>query len=233
MSVQPKLTTFILIMFLILFIGIPLVQAAVLPDNMEAMTAHAYVPEPNLRITAKGILGSDGTRFESETVTAKLPGDELVTQATTKLTYSEFDNKVIDASRDRNVIQYLAKADGIFKHPLVAKRGEKESLWLPINVEAGAEWKSAWGSRRRVMQSGLTVETAAGLFEGCMMIEYDVYAGGTGIERHYIAPGVGLVKVMSLKGPQSSQGQIWFEIQSIEKLEQSQAEKSVNQMLGK
>ena len=81
------------------------------------------------------------------------------------------------------------------------------------------------------METGLTVETPAGRFTGCIMVEYDVYAGGTGIERHYIAPGVGLIKIVSLKGPQATRGTTWYEVQRIEKISLAEAARIVSQML--
>lgn len=207
--------------------------AAPIGDTLEVVSPETFVPKPNLRIEVTGILGSDGTRFVQTLVTAKIGSEQLVSQATTELTYIEYGNKVFDASHDRGVIRYVREDDGIFQDPVLAKRGEKKRLWLPNNIETGVQWKASWGSRREVMEKGVTIETPAGKFEGCIMVEYDVYAGGTGIERHYIAPGVGLVKVISLKGPKSTQGTTWYEVQRIEKLEPAAANQMVGQVLGR
>lgn len=218
----------------LLCLAVPAVTHAAIPGTtLDVLFAQAYVPSPNLRIMATGILGSDGTRFDSTTVSAKLPEDKLVTQATTELTYIEYKNKVIDASADRNVIRYSDEADGIYRRALVSKRSEENVLWLPQNIEIGTQWKSSWGSRREIMEQGVTVETPAGRFEGCIVVEYDVYAAAVGIFRHYIAPGVGLIKTVALRGPKSTSGSTWYEVQRVEKIDSTQARQAVEQMLGR
>ena len=191
-----------------------------------------FTPNPGLRIFATGILGSDGTRFEKTLVTAKLDDEEYITAAEVELSYSEYGRQPMrPVPKDRAVWRYAGEDDGIVQIPLVTNRGQKKFFWLPMNVEAGVQWKAPWGRRREIMETGLTVETPAGRFTGCIMVEYDVYAGGTGIERHYIAPGVGLIKIVSLKGPQAARGTTWFEVQRIEKISLNEAARIVSQML--
>jgi hypothetical protein len=61
--------------------------------------------------------------------------------------------------------------------------------------------------------------------------QYDVFAGGTGIERHYLAPGVGVVKRVSLKGPKATTGTTWYEVQKIERIDLAQAKQIVEKLI--
>ena len=202
-----------------------------IPVSAAALQAETFLPQPGLRITVTGILGSDGTRFNSSLVTAKLNGDALVSYAEEALTYYEHKKPPIDASKNRTVWRYAATEKGIDKVPLVSNRKHERFLWLPQNPDVGASWKASWGNRREVMETGLTVETAAGVFDGCIMVEYDVYAGGTGIERHYLAPGVGLVKIVSLKGPQATKGTTWYEVTRVERIDPAQARQIIETLM--
>ena len=197
----------------------------------ETLQAETFVPPPGLRIFHNGILGSDGTRYDGSLVTAKLPGDALLTYAEETLTYYEYNQPPMDAAKNRSVWSYVATADGIDKAPLVSKWKHERFFWLPKNPEVGFQWKTSWGRRREVMETNLTVETAAGVFDGCIMVEHDVYAGGTGIERHYYAPGVGLVKILSLKGPKATKSTIWYEVTRIERIDPEQARQIVETLL--
>ena len=197
----------------------------------EPLQAESFVPQPGLRIFHKGILGSDGTRYDGSLVTAKLPGDALLTYAEETLTYYEYNQPPMDAAKNRSVWSYVATADGIEKAPLVSRWKAERFFWLPKNPEVGAQWKTSWGRRREVMQTNLTVETTAGGFEGCIMVEHDVYAGGTGIERHYYAPGVGLIEILSLKGPTATKSTTWYEVTRIERIDPAQARQIVETML--
>ena len=197
----------------------------------EPLQAETFVPQPGLRIFHKGILGSDGTRYDGSLVTARLDGDALATCAEETLTYYEYNQPPMDAAKNRTVWSYVATANGIDKAPLVSRWKAERFFWLPKNLEVGAQWKTSWGRRREVMETNLTVETAAGVFEGCIMVEHDIYAGGTGIERHYIAPGVGLVKIVSLRSPTSTKSTIWYEVTRIERIEPAQARQIVGTLL--
>lgn len=197
----------------------------------EPLQAESFVPQPGLRIFHKGILGSDGTRFDGSLVTAKLAGDALATYAEETLTYYEFKQPPMDAAKNRTVWSYVATEAGIDKVPLVSNRKHERFFWLPKNLDIGSAWKAPWGHRREVMETNQTVETAAGTFEGCIMVEYDIYAGGTGIERSYYAPGVGLVKTLSLKGPKATQSTVWYEVTRIERLDPSQARQIVESLM--
>ena len=178
-------------------LGLVLLLSPQLALAASGAEIEGFTPNPGLRIFAVGILGSDGTRFEKTLVTAKLDDEEYVTAAEVELSYSEYGRQPMrPVPKDRAVWRYAGEGDGIVQIPLVTNRGQKKFFWLPMNVEAGAQWKAPWGRRREIMETGLTVETPAGRFTGCIMVEYDVYAGGTGIERHYIAPGVGLIKIV-------------------------------------
>ncbi len=215
-----------------MYFSLLLLAAFIFPvSTVEALQAETFLPNPGLRITVTGILGSDGTRFDSSLVTARLGGEALVTYAEEALTYYEHNKSPIDAAKDRTVWRYAATVEGIEKVPLVSNRKQKSFLWLPQNPEVGASWKASWGNRREVMETGLTVETAAGVFEGCIMVEYDVYAGGTGIERHYLAPGVGLVKIVSLKGPKATKGATWYEVTRIQQIDPAQAKQIIATMM--
>ena len=214
------------LLILVLLMSSPLALAA-----SGAETA-SFTPNPGLRIFATGILGSDGTRFEKTLVTAKLDDEEFVTLAEVELAYAEYGRQPMQpVPKDRAVWRYAAEDGGIVQIPLVTNRGQKKFFWLPLQAETGAKWKAPWGNRREVMETGLTVETPAGVFSNCIMVEYDVYAGGTGIERHYIAPGVGLIKVVALKGPKATKGVTWYEVQQIEKIPLTEAARIVSQML--
>jgi hypothetical protein len=230
MQYQRKLFVALL---LVVFSFSVVAYTAPIGGTLEVVSAETFVPKPNLRIEVAGILGSDGTRFTQTLVTATIGSELLVTEATTELTYIEYGNKVIDASKDRGVVRYIREDNGISQDPIVARWGEKKWFWLPRNIEVGVQWKAPWGKRREIMEKDVTVETPAGRFEGCIMVEYDVYAGGTGIERHYIAPGVGVVKILSLRGPQSTKSTTWYEVQRIENLEPAAANQMVGQMLGR
>lgn len=208
-----------------------LLAACSIPVSAAALQAETFLPQPGLRITVTGILGSDGTRFASSLVTARLGGEALVTYAEEALTYYEHNKPPINAAKDRTVWRYAATAEGIEKVPLVSNRKHERFLWLPQNPEVGASWKASWGNRREVMETNLTVETAAGVFEGCIMVEYDVYAGGTGIERHYLAPGVGLIKIISLKGPKATKGATWYEVTRIEQIDPAQAKRIIETLM--
>lgn len=201
-------------------------SAAVLP-------AETFLPQPGLRIFVNGILGSDGTRFSSTLVTADLGGEARLVVAEETLTYFEHKQPAMDAAKYRTAWQYVATAEGIEKIPLVSTRGHKPFFWLPKEPEVGVTWKAAWGNRREVMERNVAIETPAGLFEGCLMVEYDVYAGGTGVERHYLAPGVGLVKIVSLKGPKATTGTTWYEVQKIERIDLAQAKQIVETLLSR
>ena len=214
-----------------LYVFLLLVATCSIPVSAAALQAETFLPQPGLRITVTGILGSDGTRFDSSLVTAKLSGETLVTYAEEALTYSEHKKPPINAAKDRTVWRYAATAAGIEKVPLVSNRKHERFLWLPQQPEVGANWKASWGNRREIMETNLTVETAAGMFEGCIMVEYDVYAGGTGIERHYLAPGVGLIKIVSLKGPQATKGTTWYEVTRIERIDPAQAKQIIEAMM--
>lgn len=210
---------------LVLLLSSPLALAA------SGAETGGFTPNPGLRIFATGILGSDGTRFEKTLVSAKLDDEEYVTVAEVELAYAEYGKPMQPVPRDRAVWRYAGEDGGIVQIPLVTNRGQKKFFWLPLQAETGAKWKASWGNRREIMATGLTVETPAGVFPDCIMVEYDVYAGGTGIERHYIAPGIGLVKVVSLKGPKATKGVTWYEVQQIEKIPLAEARQLVSQML--
>ena len=197
----------------------------------ETLQAETFVPPPGLRIFHNGILGSDGTRYDGSLVTARLNGDALVTYAEEMLTYYEYKKPAMDAAEYRTVWSYVATEAGIDKAPLFSKWKHERFFWLPKNPEVGFQWKTSWGRRREVMETNLTVETAAGVFDGCIMVEHDVYAGGTGIERHYYAPGVGLVKILSLKGPKATKSTIWYEVTRIERIDPEQARQIVETLL--
>ena len=197
----------------------------------EVLQAETFLPRPGLRIFHKGILGSDGTRYEGSLVTAQLGSEALEICAEETLTYYEYNQPPMDAAKNRSVWSYVATADGIEKAPLVSRWKAERFFWLPKNPEVGAQWKTSWGRRREVMQTNLTVETTAGVFEGCIMVEHDVYAGGTGIERHYYAPGVGLIKILSLKGPTATKSTTWYEVTRIERIDPAQARQIVETML--
>lgn len=197
----------------------------------EVLPAETFLPKPGLRLFVTGILGSDGTRYSSTLVTADLGGEARVAIAEETLTYFEHKQPAMDAAKYRTVWHYVATAEGIEKIPLVSTRGHKPSFWLPKEPEVGATWKAAWGNRREVMERDVAVETPAGLFEGCIIVEYDVYAGGTGVERHYLAPGVGLVKIVSLKGPKAASGTTWYEVQKIERIDLAQAKQIVEKLI--
>ena len=197
----------------------------------ETLQAETFVPPPGLRIFHNGILGSDGTRYDGSLVTARLNGDALVTYAEEMLTYYEYKKPAMDAAEYRTVWSYVATEAGIDKAPLFSKWKRERFFWLPKNPEVGFQWKTSWGRRREVMETNLTVETAAGVFDGCIMVEHDVYAGGTGIERHYYAPGVGLVKILSLKGPKATKSTIWYEVTRIERIDPEQARQIVETLL--
>jgi hypothetical protein len=147
------------------------------------------------------------------------------------LTYYEYKKPPIDASKNRTVWSYVATPEGIEKVPLADSRKYARYFWLPRNPEVGAVWKASWGNRREVMETNLTVETAAGIFTDCIMVEYDVYAGGTGIERHYYAPGIGLVKTVSLKGPTAIKGTTWYEVTRIEQISPAQARQIIETLM--
>ena len=147
------------------------------------------------------------------------------------LTYYEYKKPAMDAAEYRTVWSYVATEAGIDKAPLFSKWKHERFFWLPKNPEVGFQWKTSWGRRREVMETNLTVETAAGVFDGCIMVEHDVYAGGTGIERHYYAPGVGLVKILSLKGPKATKSTIWYEVTRIERIDPEQARQIVETLL--
>ena len=197
----------------------------------EVLQAETFLPRPGLRIFHKGILGSDGTRYEGSLVTAQLGSEALAICAEETLTYYEYKKPAIDAAEYRTVWSYVATESGIDKAPLFSKWKHERFFWLPKNPEVGFQWKTSWGRRREVMETNLTVETAAGVFDGCIMVEHDVYAGGTGIERHYYAPGVGLVKILSLKGPKATKSTIWYEVTRIERIDPEQARQIVETLL--
>ena len=201
--------------------------------ELPAVTDAAnFTPKPGLRIFVTGILGSDGTRFETTLVTAKLDDEQFVTEAEVELAYAEYRQPMQAVPRNRAVWRYVGEEEDIARVPLVTPRGQKKYFWLPTNVKVGTQWKAPWGNRREIMENNVTVETPAGRFDGCILVEYDVYAGGTGIERHYIAPGVGLVKIVSLKGPLATKGYTWYEVQRVETIPQEEAGRIVSQMLG-
>ncbi len=202
-----------------------------LTEAAEPLQGESFVPQPGLRIFHKGILGSDGTRYDGSLVTARLDGDALATSAEETLTYYEYKQPPIDAAKNRAVWKYVATTEGIDKAPLVSRWKAERFFWLPKIPEVGVQWKTSWGRRREVMQTNLTVETEAGVFEGCIMVEHDVYAGGTGIERHYLAPGVGLVKILSLKGPTATKSTVWYEVTRIERVDPAQARQIVETLL--
>ena len=199
--------------------------------TLEGLNAAAFVPAPNLRIEAKGILGSDGTLFEIAMITAKLPGDKLVTQATTELTYIEYGKKRIDASSQRNVIRYVPDQEGISRQAVVERRTGETGFWLPSDIEIGRQWeKTSKRNGSEIMARDLTVETAAGRFEGCIMVERGVYAAAVGVYQHYFAPGVGLVKTVALRRPTDTRGATWYEVQRVEKMDEAAAMQAVEQM---
>lgn len=194
--------------------------------------AEDFVPRPGLRIVATGILGSDGTRFETTLVSAVLEGESWVTEAETELIYTEGRSAPQPVPEKRTVWRYVGRDAGVEKEPRISTRGYAPFLWLAGTTTVGTQWKASWGNRREIMQNDVTVDTPAGRFEGCLMVEYDVYAGGTGIERHYIAPGVGLVKVLSFKTPSAARGQVWYEVQSIGTIPVEEAQRIILQMPG-
>lgn len=197
----------------------------------EPLQVESFVPQPGLRIFHKGILGSDGTRYDGSLVIARLDGDALATSAEETLTYYEYKQPPMDAAKNRTVWKYVATDEGVDKAPLVSRWKAERFFWLPKNLEVGAQWKTSWGRRREVMETNLTVETEAGVFDGCIMVEHDVYAGGTGIERHYLAPGVGLVKILSLKGPKATKSTVWYEVTRIERIDPAQARQIVETLM--
>ena len=96
-----------------LYIVLLLVTSCSIPVSAAALQAETFLPQPGLRITVTGILGSDGTRFDSSLVTARLSGETLVTYAEEALTYSEHKKPPINAAKDRTVWRYAATAAGI------------------------------------------------------------------------------------------------------------------------
>lgn len=219
----------LLLLILLLYFGSSQGAFAATPAVTDTTS---FIPKPGLRIFVTGILGSDGTRFETTLVTAKMDDEQFVTEAEVELAYAEYRQPAQAVPQNRAVWRYIGEEDGIAKAPLFTNRGQKKYFWLPANMEVGTQWKAPWGNRREIMENNVTVETPAGHFDGCLLVEYDVYAGGTGIERHYIAPGVGLVKIVSFKGPKATKGYTWYEVQRIEIIPQDEAGRIVSQMLG-
>ena len=213
------------------FLFLLLVSFNISTSAAAVLPAETFLPEPGLRIFVTGILGSDGTRYSSTLVTAYMGAEASVAIAEETLTYFEHKQPAMDAAKYRTVWKYVATAEGIEKIPLVSARGHKPSFWLPKEPAVGVTWKAAWGNRREVMEKDVAVETPAGLFEGCIMVEYDVYAGGTGIERHYFSPGIGLVRIVSLKGPKATTGTTWYEVQKIERIDPNQARQIVEKLI--
>lgn len=94
-----------------------------------ALQAETFLPKPGLRIYVTGILGSDGTRFDSSLVTARLDGDALVSYGEETLTYYEYKKPPINEATDRTVWSYAATAEGIEKVPLVSNRKHDTTLF--------------------------------------------------------------------------------------------------------
>jgi len=218
------------VLALLVGLGFSQITYAAVPSLTDA---DAFLPKPGLRIYAAGILGSDGTEFTHTLVSAKLIGDQLVSQSETELSYKEWKKEPFSVPKARVTWRYIGDDEGITKDPILPTRGYNQYLWLSRNVRVGEKWNSSWGSRREIMETGITVETPAGKFENCVMVEYDIYAGGTGIERHYLAPGVGLIKILSLKGPTATKSYVWYEVLRIEKVPLDEAAQAVLQVLKK
>ena len=78
-----------IVCFVLLFI----VACAISVASAESLQAETFVPQPGLRIFHKGILGSDGTRYDGSLITARLDGDALATCAEETLTYYEYNHE--------------------------------------------------------------------------------------------------------------------------------------------
>ena len=197
----------------------------------EPLSADLFVPKPNLRISMKGILGSDGTTFAGSLITVKLENDTLTTEAQEELNYFEGTGQTpFDASARRTVFRYVSEDAGISRVPVVAPERQKKEFWLPRKVDVGVQWKSPYGRRSEIMEKNVSVETPAGRFDGCILLEEDGYAAATAIMKHYLAPGVGLVKSFAQKGAVDSPARIWYEVQRVENIDRQDALKIVKML---
>ena len=209
-------------------------------SNQVAQAAQPdhYVPAPNLRLYFTGIAGSDGVKFTKTVVTAKLDGEDLITAADTQLTYFEYSRDPsqrtpVDASAD-NLMVWRYDWDenkNIRLVKLAGNRRNPEAFLIPSSLQKGTRWNTPWGRKREIVEEDATVETPAGRFEHCLVIDYDIQAGSTWNERHYFAPGLGLVKILSYHGPKTITGVSWLDLHRIEPLPAADAQAIVTQML--
>jgi hypothetical protein len=201
----------------------------------EAAAPESFIPAPGLRLSFTGVLGSDGTRLAATVVTAKLSDAELVVEAETEMTYFEYRPKMdpkwqpMDAAKARTVWRYVQGDIGISKLRLAGSLQESNRLILPSNIQQGTQWKTPWGSRMELTETDWTVETPAGVFAGCIVVEEDVYAAAVGIFRHYYAPGVGLIKTDAPR--KSGIANVWYELQRLERIPAEEARAVVMRMI--
>lgn len=204
--------------------------AADLPPAVETAVAGpaSYLPKPGLRLSYKGILGSDGTTYEETAVTARLGAEALVTYAETELRYFEYSRNntkpPIDASDRRMVKRYQYGANGGVQLVKVAGSLKMpELLVLPAEINVGVRWNTPWGQRMELIATDATAATAAGRFEHCLVVERDVYAAATAFERYYYAPGMGLVFTTSHRGANDQKGSVWRELIKVEPIDEKEA----------
>lgn len=201
------------------------VQAVPLPE----LTGAAFVPNPKLRIVVQGLAGTDGYSFTINMVTAKFPGEPWVTQATTTLKYTSINNEVSDGSNNLNVIRYEIEKQGIFRQAVVERMPGETGFWLPGIIKKDVQWDV--GKKHKIMATNLTVNTPAGRFERCVMLERDVYAARVGIMREYFAPSLGLIKSVAVQKSTDTQGTVWDEIQRVEDIDEEQALSMIEQVM--
>ena len=207
-------------------------------QSTQAAQPAQYIPAPNLRLYFTGIAGSDGVKFTKTVVTATLEGETLITQADTQLTYFEYSRDPsqripVEAPANHLIVWRYDwdENQNLRKVKLTETPRTSEAFLLPASLQKGTRWNTSWGRKREIVDEDATVETPAGRFEHCLVVEYDVQAGGTWLERHYFAPGLGLVKILSYRGPKSTTGVSWLDLNRIEPIPAADAQAIVTQML--
>ena len=203
----------------------------VFTTTQAAVTADSFVPQPGLRLFLTGTLGSDGTVFEKTVVVADIArrylataADDLINQEHPLL--KESKKNVVSARKNQF---YSLDSDGVSMTVSSVQGKSRTFLWLPATIEVGIQWESEWKQKREILATNVTVATPAGEFAGCVLVASQVNAGNVGMEHHYIAPGLGLIKVQQLRG--SKEPRLSFELTKIERINPDDAKILVEGLL--
>lgn len=149
------------------------------PESQSLENPEAYLPRPGTgyRYTTHY---PDGQEADLEALAVRIPWGPLLTQL-----------EVPQESQPYGV-HFVRRPEGIYT--VWEQDPANDFLYLPARLAAGERWEDRDGPGR-ILKTGETLETAAGTFQNCILVER--HFESMALVRHsWYAPGVGLVQTL-------------------------------------